>query len=81
VLSQDAYLKFIEDLFTNGEGLDGGNGGRPDNRPTYREGATELGDLLCDFDFSQKPLPPLIQKPCPTDVDTVYSEAGGPCEP
>ena len=80
VLSHDAYLKFIEDLFTNGEGLDGGNGGRPDNRPTYREGSRDLGDLLCEFDFTQKPLLPLVQSPCPAGVDTIYSDAG-PCQP
>ena len=80
VLSQDAYLKFIEALFTNGEGLDGGNGGRPDNRPSYREGESQLGDLLCDFDFTQAPIAPMVLDPCPAGVDTVYS-ASGPCQP
>jgi phospholipase C len=80
VLSHDAYLKFIEDLYTSGEGLDGGNGGRPDNRPSYREGEPELGDLLCDFDFSQQPIAPLVLQPCPAGVDTIYGEAGA-CQP
>jgi phospholipase C len=79
VLSQDAYLKFIEDLFTNGVQLDGGNGGRPDSRPTDREAVSVLGDLLCEFDFTQTPNPTLVQPPCPLGVDTVYSEAG-PCQ-
>jgi phospholipase C len=81
ILSHDAYLKFIEDVFMNGEQLDGGNGGRPDSRPTNREGATELGDLLCEFDFSETPLSTMVQNPCPTGVDTIYSDAGGPCQP
>jgi phospholipase C len=80
VLSHDAYLKFIEDLYTNGEGLDGGNGGRADNRPSYREGEPQLGDLLCDFDFSQQPIAPLVLQPCPAGVDTIYGEAGA-CQP
>ncbi len=80
VLSQDAYLKFIEALFTNGEGLDGGNGGRPDNRPSYREGESQLGDLLCDFDFTRGADRADGARPVPMIVDTVYS-ASGPCQP
>jgi phospholipase C len=80
VLSHDAYLKFIEDLFTNGARLDGGNGGRPDNRPTDREDVSQLGDLLCEFDFTQTPAKGLVQDPCPAGVDTVFPE-GGACEP
>lgn len=60
VLSFDAYLKFIEDLFLNSQRLDPNNDGRPDPRPTVRENASLLGDLLLDFDFSQQPLPTLI---------------------
>jgi phospholipase C len=81
ILSHDAYLKFIEDLFTNGEGLDGGNGGRPDNRPTYREAVPVLGNLLCEFDFTQTPLSPLVLDPCPTGIDTVQGDATAPCSP
>lgn len=80
VISQDAYLKFIEDLFTGGVGLDGGNGGRPDDRPSYREGESRLGDILCDLDFTQTPDPPLVLKPCPHGVDTQFPE-GGVCQP
>ena len=60
VLSFDAYLKFIEDLFMDGERLDPKTDGRPDLRPSVRESAPELGDLRKDFDFSQSPLPPML---------------------
>jgi phospholipase C len=60
VLSFDAYLKFIEDIFLGGQRLDPKTDGRPDPRPTVRENASELGDLLKEFDFSQQPLPPLV---------------------
>ena len=59
-LSFDAYLKFIEDIFLNGQRIDPKTDGRPDPRPTVRENASQLGDLLQEFDFSQQPLPPLI---------------------
>ncbi len=48
-LSHDAYLKFIEDLFCNGERISAG-----DNRPTVREDSPFLGDLLFEFDFNQE---------------------------
>lgn len=51
-LSHDAYLKFIEDLFCNGERLGG------DGRPTIREDSPFLGDLLFEFDFNQSPRSP-----------------------
>ncbi len=63
VLSHDAYLRFIEDLFLNRERLDPKQDGRPDPRPTVRETASVLGDLLADFDFNQPPLPKLVLKP------------------
>ncbi len=59
-LSFDAYLKFIEDDFLNSQRLDPKTDGRPDPRPTVREDAPILGDLVLDFDFSQAPRPPLI---------------------
>ena len=62
VLSHDAYLKFIEDLFLGGERLDPRSDGRPDSRPGVRESASDLGDLMKDFDFTQQPLPPLVLK-------------------
>ena len=60
VLSSDAYLKFIEDDFLNGSRIDPRTDGRPDSRPDIRENAKILGNLANDFDFSQKPRPPLI---------------------
>ncbi|HEX7464460.1 MAG TPA: alkaline phosphatase family protein [Actinomycetota bacterium] len=60
VLSFDAYLKLIEDLFLGGQRLDPKTDGRPDPRPMVRENAKILGDLLNEFDFEQDPLPPLI---------------------
>ncbi len=65
VLSFDAYLKFIEDLFLNGQRLDPATDGRPDSRPAVREAAPELGDLLRDFDFLQAPRPALLLPPDP----------------
>jgi phospholipase C len=65
VLSFDAYLKFIEDLFLDGQRLDPRTDGRPDPRPTVREDVKILGDLRTLFDFKQEPLPPLILPPHP----------------
>ena len=59
-LSFDAYLKFIEDDFLSGRRLDPHTDGRPDPRPTVREKVPILGDLTTDFDFAQKPRPPVI---------------------
>jgi phospholipase C len=60
ILSQDAYLKFIEDDFLHGQRLDPRTDGRPDPRPDVRESETILGNLVDDFDFKQKPRRPLI---------------------
>jgi phospholipase C len=60
VLSHDAYLKFIEDVFLGSQRLDPKTDGRPDSRPDVRENASQLGDLMSDFDFTQQPLPPLV---------------------
>jgi phospholipase C len=62
VLSHDAYLKFIEDVFLGGRRLDPMTDGRPDSRPDVRENASQLGDLMSDFDFTQQPLPALVLK-------------------
>jgi len=64
-LSFDAYLKLIEDLFLDRERLNPATLSRPDSRPTVRENASILGDLLKEFDFGQEPLPPLILDPRP----------------
>ena len=58
-LSYDAYLKFIEDDFLNGQRLDPRTDGRPDARPDVREDAAALGNLVTDFDFKQPPRTPL----------------------
>ncbi|MCL4353145.1 alkaline phosphatase family protein [Patescibacteria group bacterium] len=59
-LSFDAYLKFIEDDFLNGQRIDPKTDGRPDSRPNVRENSPILGNLVNDFDFSMPPRPPLI---------------------
>jgi phospholipase C len=64
-LSFDAYLKFIEDDFLDGQRLDPNTDGRPDPRPTVRENVSILGDLRHDFDFTQKPRPPMLLPPRP----------------
>ena len=64
-LSFDAYLKFIEDDFLGGRRLDPTTDGRPDPRPDVRENLPILGNLMHDFDFTQKPRPPLILRPYP----------------
>ena len=60
VLSFDAYLKFIEDDFLGGARLDPRTDGRPDPRPTVREGLSILGNLTNDFNFNRAPRPPVI---------------------
>jgi phospholipase C len=59
-LSFDAYAKFIEDDFLNSQRLDPATDGRPDPRTTVRENVKILGDLTNDFDFNQKPRPPVL---------------------
>jgi phospholipase C len=65
ILSHDAYLKFIEDVFLDGQRIDPATNGRPDKRISVREEAPILGDLREAFDFSQPPRPPLILEPYP----------------
>jgi hypothetical protein len=60
VLSQDAYLKFIEDDFLYGQRINPATDGRPDSRPGVREDNPLLGNLARDFNFNQTPLKPLI---------------------
>jgi phospholipase C len=64
-LSQDAYVKFIEDDFLGGARLDPTTDGRPDSRPDVRENNPLLGDMSLGFDFNQTPRPPLILDPNP----------------
>jgi hypothetical protein len=58
VLSFDAYDKFIEDAFLNGQRIDPNSDGRSDPRPDVRESLKILGNLAADFDFNQTPRPP-----------------------
>ncbi len=70
VLSHDSYNTFIEDLFMGGARLDPNALGVPDNRPDIRDALTSvtfpngttapIGNLMNEFDFTQKPLPPLV---------------------
>jgi phospholipase C len=59
-LSFDAYVKFIEDDFLNGQRIDPKTDGRPDPRPDVRENVAQLGNLINDFDFNQQPRPPML---------------------
>ena len=59
-LSHDAYNKFIEDDFLDGQRLNPTTDGRPDPRPDVRESNPMLGNLTADFNFNQAPRPPLI---------------------
>ena len=62
-------MKFIEDDFLGGRRLDPRTDGRPDPRPDVRETEPILGDLSRDFNFKQKPRPPLLLNPHPaTDL-------------
>ncbi len=58
-LSFDAFAKFIEDDFMHSARLNPKTDGRPDPRPTVRDNVKGLGNLVNDFNFSQKPRPPL----------------------
>ena len=60
ILSQDAYLSFIEDDFLHHQRIDPRTDGRPDSRPDVREAEPILGNLVNDFNFSRKPSKPLI---------------------
>jgi phospholipase C len=59
-LSFDAYAKLIEDIFMGGQRLNPHTDGRPDPRPDVRENASQLGNLLTEFDFSQPPRKPVM---------------------
>jgi phospholipase C len=59
-LSFDAYDKFIEDDFLNGQRIDPASDGRPDPRPDVRENEKILGNLVDDFNFNQSPRSPVV---------------------
>ena len=76
-LSFDSYLKFIEDDFLNSQRLDPKTDGRPDSRPDVREASAQLGNLVNDFDFTQKPRTPVILPLSPqTDLVAPTSPSG-----
>jgi phospholipase C len=60
VLSHDSYVRFIEDDFLGGQRLDPATDGRPDPRPDVRESNPTLGNLVSDFNFAQRPRPPVV---------------------
>src|SRR5581483_4587353 len=69
ILSHDAYDRFIEDDFLGAQALNPKTDGRRDPRPDVRERAPLLGSLINDFDFSRRPLRPLLLPVCPhTDL-------------
>lgn len=65
-LSHDAYLKFIEDDFMGSQRIDPATDGRPDPRPSVRENASILGNLVNDFNFNQAPRPAMLLPVNPT---------------
>jgi phospholipase C len=68
-LSFDAYNKFIEDDFLNGQELNPLTDGRPDPRPDVRESKPVLGNIIRDFNFHQRPRSPSLLPVCPaTDL-------------
>ena len=77
-LSQDAYLKFIEDDFLGGARLDPSTDGRPDPRTDVREDEAILGSLLQDFNFDQAPSNPvLLPTNPPTDSTSLPAYFAG----
>jgi phospholipase C len=60
VLSFDAYAKFIENDFLGHHRLNPRTDGRPDPRPDVRENLRQLGGLIRDFNFNQRPRKPVL---------------------
>jgi phospholipase C len=79
ILSHDAYLKFIEDVFVGGARIDPATDGRPDPRPDVREDSLLLGDIVNDLDFS-KAAPTLILPQCPYDGGCPCPLDAGACD-
>src|SRR5581483_9481486 len=78
-LSFDAYAKFIEDDFLGRARLNPATDGRPDPRPDVRENAPQLGDLVKDFNFNQRPRKRVILPVHPkTDLIEPTNALGGP---
>jgi phospholipase C len=77
-LSFDAYDKFIEDDFLNGQRLDPATDGRPDPRPDVRENQPILGELANNFDFTQTPHAPVV---LPVHPKTTLTGTPSPSQP
>jgi len=76
-LSFDAYDKFIEDDFLDGQRLNPATDGRPDPRPSVREDEKILGNLTNDFDFNQTPRSPV---PLPVHPKTTLTGTPSPSQ-
>ena len=78
ILSSDAMLKFIEDDFLGGARLNPKTDGRPDPRLDVRETVPQLGNLVNDFNFAQRPRPPLLLPTNPpTDSPSIPAQYVG----
>jgi phospholipase C len=75
VLSSDSYLRFIEDDFLGGARLNPLTDGRPDPRPDVRESIAK--SIVQDFNFNQKPRPPVILNTCPKTTLTPNPQPSG----
>jgi phospholipase C len=71
-LSTNSYLAFIEDDFLAGARLNPRTDGRPDSRPYIAETQPGFGNFMEDFNFNQKPRPPMLlnlhPKPGPASI-------------
>ncbi len=76
VVSSDAYLRFVEDDFLGGARINPATDGRPDPRPDVRENLT--GNMVRDFNFAQKPRPPMTLRPCPATTLVPKPKPGCP---
>jgi phospholipase C len=85
IYSFDQYATLIEDLFAGGARLNPAALGNPDNRGVIRDAITQvtfldgttkpIGNLMSEFDFKHKPLPPLILSTAiPTGIAAVCGE-------
>jgi phospholipase C len=87
--SNDSYATFIEDLFMGGARLRPAKLGNPDHRPDIRDALTSvtfidghselIGNLMSEFDFTQKPLAPLVLSThIPTGITTSCTSPPSP---
>ena len=76
ILTTDSFLTFIEDVFAGGESIC--QTGRPDPRPDCRDQSQQLGNLMNDFNFNQKPVSPLFLSTHPMSTLIDNDEDGIP---